>query len=142
MVTLPESSSSWSGVGVDDLVLLDDYKSEDAFINNLKIRYAANHIYVCCSNAFRFTFLLLEVHIFYLTVVSSFLHAYRHTSVQCSLRSIRTSNCRTCTTRPRCTHTATPLCSNCRLTCTYLSISSFVYFKKKRYWYHFETKIK
>jgi hypothetical protein len=33
-------------VGVQDFVLLQDYTSQDAFINNLKIRFNANLIYV------------------------------------------------------------------------------------------------
>ena len=33
-------------VGVQDFVLLDDFKSEDAFIANLRTRFAKNLIYV------------------------------------------------------------------------------------------------
>ena len=33
-------------VGVQDFVLLDDYTNEDAFIQNLQKRFAANLIYV------------------------------------------------------------------------------------------------
>ena len=34
--------------GVQDFVLLEDYQSEDAFINNLRKRFQENIIYVSC----------------------------------------------------------------------------------------------
>ena len=39
-------------VGLDDFVLLDDFMNEDAFMENLKIRYQSDIIYV--FNLFRF----------------------------------------------------------------------------------------
>lgn len=33
--------------GVQDFVLLEDFKSEDAFLDNLKKRYNSDLIYVC-----------------------------------------------------------------------------------------------
>jgi len=38
--------------GVDDFVLLENYTSEDAFIENLRIRYASEIIYVRMNTLF------------------------------------------------------------------------------------------
>lgn len=41
-----ENDDENNRVGLDDFVLLDDFTNEDAFIDNLRIRYEANIIYV------------------------------------------------------------------------------------------------
>lgn len=38
-------------VGLQDFVLLEDYQSEDAFLDNLKKRFQENLIYVSRPNA-------------------------------------------------------------------------------------------
>lgn len=43
-------------IGVQDFVLLEDFRSEDAFVENLRKRYKAGRIYVSNYKLTTFTF--------------------------------------------------------------------------------------
>ena len=48
-----EALTARDKVGVQDFVLLEDFKSEDAFVGNLRKRFKENLIYVSSAPSFR-----------------------------------------------------------------------------------------
>jgi len=53
-------------VGLQDFVLLEDYQSEDAFIDNLKKRFQENLIYV--SYIHKIWYLIIKILIIFLII--------------------------------------------------------------------------